>query len=126
CHFSSLKSSTREFGIAAFAFELALMFEGGVFALTLLLRFSLRVLAFRLLVLLFELRFASTRTITSRPPPMTMNAASKPSIHQTALDFLRGGAAERGCGVHCGAGGGGGGGGVVGLGLTTGGGCCGR
>jgi len=54
---------------------------------------------------------------------MTMNAASAPSIHQTALDFFRGGAAA-GVGDHCGAGGGGGGGGVVGRGLTTGG--CGR
>src|SRR6185369_11709594 len=115
-HFSWLKSSTSEFGIAAFA--LALVFETFAFALafvlalTLPLRFSLRVLALRLLVLPFEPRLARAMTITTRPTPMTSSAASPPSIHQTALDFLRGGGgAPVGGGVHCGAGGGGGGGG---------------
>src|SRR6185369_10057083 len=127
-HFCSLKSSTSEFGITAFAF--ALVFEtfalAFVLALTLLLRFSLRVLALRLLVLAFEPRLARAMTITTRPTPMTSSAASPPSIHQTAFDFLRtGGGAPVGGGVHCGAGGGGGGGGVVGLGVTTGC-CCGR
>src|SRR6185369_414052 len=119
-HFCSLKSSTSEFGIVAFAF--ALVFETFAFALavTLLLRFSLRVLALRLFVLPLEPRLASAMIMTTRPTPMTSSAASPPSIHQTALDFLRDGV-ERGVGVgvHCGAGGGGGGGGVVGLGLTT-------
>ena len=94
-HFCWLKSSTSESGIAAFAF--ALVFEtfalAFVLALTLLLRFSLRVLALRLLVLAFEPRLASAMIITTIPTPMTSSAASPPSIHQTALDFLRGGAA---------------------------------
>src|SRR5215213_7413724 len=123
-HFSWLKSSTSEFGIATFAF--ALVFEtfalAFVLAVTLLLRFSLRVLALRLFVLPFEPRLASAMTITTRPTPMTSTAASPPSIHQTALDFLRGGGAEGG-GVHC-VGGGGGGGAVAGRGVTTC--CCGR
>ena len=107
-----------------FSFAFALVFEVFVLAVTLLLRFSLRVLALRLFVLPFEPRLASAMIITTRPTPMTSSAASPPSIHQTALDFLRGGGAPVGGGVHCGAGGGGGGGGVVGLGVTCG--CGGR
>src|SRR5215217_4914166 len=104
-HFCSLKSSTSEFGIDVFAF--ALVFETFALALTLPLRFSLlRVLALRLFALPFEPRLASAMIITTRPTPMTSSAASPPSIHHTALDFLRGG-------------------GVVGLGMTTGC-CCGR
>src|SRR5215217_3363273 len=118
-HFCWLKSSTIEFGIAAFAF--ALVFDAFVFAETLLLRFSLRVLAFRLFVFPFEPRLANETIMTTRPAPITTSAANPPSIHHTAFDFLRGGAAVGG-GVHCC--GGGGGGGVVGRGLTTGG--CGR
>src|SRR5215213_2596544 len=115
-HFCSLKLSTNELGIAAFAF--ALVFGAFAFALavTLLLRFSLRVLAFRLILLLFEPRLASATSITTTPMPITNIAASPPSTHQTALDFFRGGAAVGG-GVHCG--GGGGDAGVVGRGLTT-------
>src|SRR5215213_1835710 len=111
-HFLSLKLSTVEFGIVAFAFT----FVFGTFALTvtLLLRFSLRVLAFRLFVL-FDPRLASAMSITPTPTPITTTAASPPSLHQIALDFLRGGVAA-GAGVHWG---GGGGCGVVGLGVTT-------
>jgi len=85
-------------------------------------RFSLRVLSFRLDVLLFELMLANAMIITTIPMPMMNSAASPPSTHHTAFDFLRGGALGGG-GVHC-CGGGGGGGVVVGRGVTTSG--CGR
>src|SRR5215212_11045215 len=112
-HFCWLKSSTSDLGGPAFAF--AFTFEAFVLAVTLLLRFSLRVLAFRLVVLVFEPRLARAMIITTTPMPMTSMAASPPSIHQIALDFLRGSAAVGVC-VHCC---GGGGGGVVGRGVTT-------
>jgi len=122
-HFCWLKSSMKEEGRAAFAF--ALMFEALAFALavTLLLRLSLRVLAFTL-VFVFEPRLANAMIITTTPMPMMSTAASPPSIHQIALDFL-GVGAPGGVGCHCGGGGGGGGGGVVvGRGVMTC--CCGR
>ena len=61
-----------------------------VFAEMLLLRFSLRVFAFRLLLFAFAPRLASAMSITTRPTPITIAAASPPSIHHTAFDFLRG------------------------------------
>src|SRR5215218_2946433 len=118
-HFCSLKSSVSDVGVVAFAFAFA--FETFALALTLLLRFSLRTLAFRLVLLLFEPRLANAMSITTMPPPMTSITASPPSIHQIALDFLRCGAVA-GAGVHAGDGGGwggGGGGGVGGRGLTA-------
>jgi hypothetical protein len=52
------------------------------------------------LVLVLDPRLASAMIITTRPTPITTRAASPPSIHQRAFDFLRGGAAE-GAGDHC-------------------------
>ena len=100
------------FALATFAFAtFALAF---VFAATLLLRFALRVLA--VFVLVLDPRLANAMIITTRPTPITTKAVSPPSIHQRALDFLRGGAAE-GAGVQCW---GAGGGGAAGLGFTAG------
>jgi hypothetical protein len=120
-HFCWLKSSVSDVGREAFEFAFMLL---GTLALTvtLLLRLSLRLVTLELLVFV-ELRLANAMIITTRPTPMIKTAASPPRIHQTALDFFRGGAAV-GPGVHAGGGcaGGGGGGGCVGRGLTTGGG----
>ena len=124
-HFCSLKSSVSDAGATvALVFE----FETFAFTVTLLLRFSLRLFAFEVLVLLFE-RLASTINITTRPTPITATAANPPRIHQIAFDFLRGaivGIGLTGGGAHCGGvcGVGGGGGGGVGRGLGAG--CCGR
>ena len=84
------------------------------------LRFSLRLFAFRLLLLLLAPKLARAISMTTKPMPMMKMAASPPKIHQTAFDFLRG--AGAGVGDHCGCGGGGGGGGVgvVGLAVTGG------
>ena len=71
-------------------------------------------------MVLVELRLANAMIITTRPTPIIKTAASPPRIHQTAFDFLGGGALVAGAGVHCGWGGGGGGGAVC-RGVTTGG-----
>ena len=106
-------------GVVAFALELVF-----VFAVTLLLRFSLRLFAFRLLLFAFAPRLANATSITIKPTPITRTAANPPKIHQTALDFFccTGGGVGRHCGCCACRCGGGGGGGAVGLGLTGGGG----
>src|SRR6185436_12728009 len=98
-HFCWLKSSLSEVGTETFEFAFVL----GTLALTvtLLLRFSLRLVRLELLVLVV-LRLANAMIITTRPTPIIKTAASPPRIHQTALDFFRGGALATGAGVHCG------------------------
>src|SRR5687767_126894 len=99
-HFCWLKSSVNDVGDPAFTFALPVFVL--VLTTTLALRFVLRVLALRLLF--FDSRFANAISMTTRPAPITASAATPPSIHQTALDFLRGGGA--GVGDHCCGGGG--------------------
>ena len=94
-------------GVVAFALELVFVFA------MLLLRFSLRLFAFRLLLFALAPRLANATSITIKPTPITTAAASPPNIHQTALDFFccTGGGVGLHCGC-CGCGGGGGGGGA--------------
>ncbi len=109
-HFCWLKSSAKDAGTDVLVFELLVL----VLAVRLLLRLSLRVFAFKLLFV-FDPRLANAISMTSRPTPMMITAASPPSIHHTAFDFF--------CGAACGAGRhccGGGGAGVAGLGAAGG------
>jgi hypothetical protein len=80
------------------------VFEGVAFVLATVFafRFSLRLERFALLLtlLLLALMLASAMIITTSPTPIMPSAASPPSIHQMALDFLRG----AGVGVHWGCG----------------------
>src|ERR1044071_7962258 len=121
-HFCWLKSSENDVGREAF--EVAFVLGTLALTVTLVLRFSLRLVTLELFVLVV-LRLANAMIMTTRPTPIIKTAASPPRTHQIALDFFRGGALATGAGVHCGCcGGRGGGDGDVtgGRGLTTGGG----
>src|SRR5436190_3907759 len=88
-HFISEKSSLNEAGRVVAVFVFARL------EFSLALRFATRLLVLALLELLpeFELMLASASSITVKPMAMIPRTAMVPSIHQTALDFLRGNAA---------------------------------